>query len=145
MNEIMVREMAEAETPLLVKWLYEHRKTNLVDLTPFRKQQVRVYVATDKTGILCFFPIQMVYSFDALAPQPGLEPFRLARACEEMTKHLKKQAAKENISTVILQPSDARFSAFLQNELHYEPVTRETLQMKFEYEKPTETATCPTA
>lgn len=139
MNEITVREMAKEEAPLLVKYLYEHRKTNQVDLSPFRANQVRVYVAEDNTGILAFFPIQYIYMYGALAPQPGLEPFRLARACAAITEHLKKQAVRENISTVVLLPSDARFSAFLQNELGYEPVSRETLQMKFNYPK-TETA-----
>ena len=141
MNEILVREMTKDETPLLVRWLYEHRTTNKVDLTPFRQNQVRVYVTEDKTGILCFFPIQMYYSFDAAAPRPDLEPFRMARACQAITEHLKKLAVKENIGTVILQPSDARFSEFLQSELGYKLVTRETLQMKFEFSNTsTETA-----
>ena len=132
MNDITIREMNPSETPTLVRWLYEHRDTNLVDLEPFRRNQVRVYVAEDSTGILCFIPIQMYYSFDALAPRPDLAAFRMSKVCEKMTEHLKAQAQKENISTVILQPSDAKFSKFLQDELGYDLVTRETLQMKFD-------------
>lgn len=141
MNEIQIREMDKSEVPLLIKWLCAHRDVNLVDLEPFRRNQVRIYVAEDETGVLCFIPIQMYYSFDALAPRPDLAGFRLARVCEKMTEHLKTQAKEENISTAILQPSDATFSEFLQT-LGYEPVIRETLQMKFNEKKLTETAKC---
>jgi hypothetical protein len=130
MNEITIREMKPEEAPLLVKWLYEHRQVNLVDFEPFRKNQVQIYVAEDKTGILCFIPIMHVYKFDALAPQPELAPFRLAKVCEEMIGFMKEKAAKENVPSIWVQPSDAHFSEFLQ-ERGYDRVERETLCMNF--------------
>jgi hypothetical protein len=143
MNEITIREMRADETPLLVRWLYEYRETNLVDLTPFRKNQVRVYVAEKPDGPVYFFPVRFDYHFDAGAPRPGVSSFELAQAFSAMNEFMKGLAATENVGNAFVEPSDARFSAFLQ-KLGYQPVTRETLQMKFNELKPTETAQCPT-
>lgn len=142
MNEIKIREMKPDETPLLVKWLYEHRKVNFVDLEPYRRNQVQVYVAEDETGILAFIPIVYVYKFDALGPRPGLAAFRLARIFEEMNKFMKDKAAKDNIGLALVQPSDAAFSEFLQSDLiGYEHLECETLFLNFNKNK-SEMAVC---
>ena len=143
MNTITIREMRPEETPLLVKWLYAHRDVNHVDLEPFRRNQVRVYVAEDETGILCFIPVQAVYMYDALAPRPDLGAPRTAKVCAAITEHLKGLAAVENVSNILVRPNDAKFSHFLQG-LGYEETTRETLQMNFnKVTKSTETEQCP--
>ena len=132
MNDIRIREMTADETPLLLKWLYEHRKVTQLDLEVYRKNQVQVYVAEDETGILCFIPIQFLYKFDAIGPRPALAAFRLARTFQAMTEFMKDKAAKENIGAVLLQPSDAAFSEFLQSDtLGYERLERETLVMDY--------------
>lgn len=134
MNNIAIREMTKEETPLLIKWLYERRKVNLVNLEPFRKNQVRIYVASDETGILAFIPIQFVYRYDALATRPGLPSISVSKVCQEMTKFIKEKAEEENIGEIWVQPSDETFSEFLQN-LGYGRVERETLCMNFDAEK----------
>ena len=141
MNDVTVREAVREDIPQMVEWLYAHKTVNEMDLQPFRDNQCRIFVVEDQTGILCYVPVQYLYMFGALAPRPDLAPFRLAKVCSAMTEHLRKQAVAENISTVILQPSDAKFSGFLQSELGYKLVTRETLQMKFDFSNTsTETA-----
>jgi hypothetical protein len=130
MNSITIREMNPSETPLLVKWLLEHKETNQVNFEPFRKNQCQIYVAEDKTGILCFIPIMHIYKFDALAPKPDLAAFRLAKVCEAMTNFMKSKAAKENVNSIWVQPSDVHFSEFLRS-LGYGIVDKETLCMVF--------------
>lgn len=145
MNNIRIREMDAAEMPLFVEWLYAHREVNRFNPEPFRKNQVRIYVAEDESGILCFIPIQFVYMYDALAPRPNLAAFRLARVFQKMSEHLMQEAARENISQVLVQPSDTKFSEFLQTEIGYKPVTQETLQLIFDdFKEKTEPAPCVT-
>lgn len=141
MNSIHIREMLPSETPLLVKWLYEHREVSQLDLEPFRKNQVQIYVAEDETGILCFIPVMYVYKFDAIGPRPALASFRLGRVFKEMTEFMEKKAAKDNIGLVLLQPSDEKFSEFLKTEdLGYEQLSKDTLFMDFN--KKSETTKC---
>ena len=130
MNKVTIREMLSSETPQLVQWLYAHKDVNQVNFETFRKNQVRVYVAEDETGILAFIPIQFVYRYDALAPLPGISSLRLAKACEAMTEFIKNKASEENIGEIWVQPSDIQFSKFLQH-LGYAPITQETLCMHF--------------
>lgn len=141
MNDINIREMLPSEVPLLVKWLYEHKNISQLDLEPFRKNQVQIYVAEDETGILCFIPIMYVYKFDAIGPRPDLASFRLGRVFKKMTDFIKEKAAQENIGAILLQPSDSKFSEFLKTDsLGYETLTRETLFMDFN--KKTESTKC---
>jgi hypothetical protein len=145
MNEIHIREMEKSEIPLLVRWLYRHKDVNQFNLEPFRQNRVRIYVAEDTSGILCFIPIQFVYMYDALAPRPGLAAFRLAKVFQAMSEHLMKEAERENIGQVLAQPNDDKFSAFLQEEIGYKLITRETLQLLFSDQKQSmEPATCET-
>lgn len=145
MNNIHIREMEPSETPLFVKWLYAHKAINHFNPKPFRKNQVRVYVAEDESGILCFIPLQFVYMYDAIAPRPDLAAFRLAKVFQKMSEHLMQEAARENISQVLVQPSDAKFSEFLQNEIGYRIVSQETLQLIFDdFKEKTEPAPCVT-
>lgn len=145
MNTIRIREMKISETPLFVEWLYAHKNINHFNPKPFRNNQVRIYVAEDESGILCFIPLQFVYMYDALAPRPNLAAFRLAKVFQKMSEHLMQEAARENISQVLVQPSDSQFSEFLQNEIGYKPVTQETLQLIFDdFKEKTEPAPCVT-
>lgn len=127
---INIREMKKEETPLLVKWLYENRKTNLVNLEPFRKNQCRIFAVEDETGILAFVPIQFVYRYDALAIRPNLSSISISKVCQKMTEFVKEKSKDENIGEIWVQPSDEKFSKFLQN-LGYDKVERETLRMNF--------------
>jgi hypothetical protein len=127
-NEIKIREMDKSETPLLVRWLYLHKETNLVDFEPFRRNQVRIYVAEDPTGILCFIPVRCDFHYDAIGPRPDLADFRLARAFQAMNEFLVRQAKEDNVGKIVAEPSDTRFSAFLQNELGFKENTRTVLE-----------------
>jgi hypothetical protein len=131
MTEIKIREMRADETPLLVKWLYKHRETNLVDLEVFRKNQVRIFVAEDEEGVICFIPIQAIYMYDALAPRPDIKPEQLASAFANMNTFLWKLAREENVGKVLVQPSDKKFSEFIQRHFDFVPVIRETLELNF--------------
>lgn len=143
MNTIHIREMKSSETPLFVEWLYAHRDVNHFNPEPFRKNQVRIYVAEDESGILCFIPLQFVYMYDALAPRPNLAAFRLAKVFQKMSEHLMQVAAQENIRQVFVQPSDAKFSEFLKEEIGYETVNQETLRLVFDdFKEKTESVIC---
>lgn len=131
MNKVKIREMLPDETPTLVRWLYKHRETNLVDLEPFRKNQVKVFVAYDEVGIICFIPIRAIYLFDALAPNPGAGETELALAFKAMQQYLIEDAKEYNVSKALVQPSDPKFSKFIQRHFAYTPVTRETLEFNF--------------
>jgi hypothetical protein len=131
MNKAKIREMTEDETPLLVRWLYKHRETNLVDLEPFRKNQVKVFVAEDEFGVICFIPIRAIYLFDALAPNPGAGEAELAMAFKAMQEYLIEDAKEHNVSKALVQPSDAKFSKFIQKHFNYSPIVRETLEFNF--------------
>src|SRR5271154_3094378 len=123
MTPIKIREMRSDETPLLVRWLYEYRKTNLVDMEPFRKNQMRIFVAEQGSEIVCFIPVRMVYWYDALAPNPEVDNGRLASAFSAMHDYLLQDAKENNVGKAYVQPNDAKFSEFIQQHFDFLPVT----------------------
>jgi hypothetical protein len=140
MNKTTIREMLPSETPLLVKWLYAHKDVNQVDLEVFRRGQVRIFVAEKDEKIVYFMPIKSVYWFEAGAPNPEATPSEIGQAFSAMNDFLIARAREENVSTVFVQPSDEKFSNFVQTHFNYEPVTRPTLEFNFNAAQ--ETAKC---
>ena len=140
MNPVTIREMKASETPLLIEWLYVHKDVNQVDFEHFRRNQVKVYVAEDSHGIICFIPIRLVYMFDAIAPQPNLETNKFALVCKAMMEELENVAKEMNVPEVWVQPSDDKFSMFLKKHFGFIKVTRNTLVKSFN--EPQESAKC---
>ena len=116
--------MRADETPLFVRWLYEHKDVNLFDATPFRKNQVKIYVAEDESGILNFIPVHLVFHFGSLAPRPDLEPYKQVKCFQAMQEYMLAEAQKNNMSYMFVVPSDVQFADFLEEmKWEYEPKT----------------------
>lgn len=131
MNEINIREMRKEETPLFVKWLCAHKETNKVseeDLEILRKNQAKILVAEDETGILNFIPIRVVYEYGALAPKPGLSDITQTRIVLKMQDYMLSECQKHNIPGVLLSPNDQRFEKCLK-KLGWTEVTSKTLKL----------------
>jgi hypothetical protein len=134
MMGVTVREMTKEETPLLAKWLYAHRDVNRVDLEPFRRNQVKIYVMEDETGIICFIPSSTVILLGALAPRPGVESDRLKSAFYAMDEFLAAKAREDNIQMTLVQPNDTNFAAFLKNKLKFDSFVPEILYLNYNQE-----------
>jgi hypothetical protein len=140
MTRINIREMRSSETLLLKSWLFQHRETNLVDMEPFVKGQVRVFVAEQDDEIVAFIPVRAVFWYDALAPNPDADPQQLASAFSAMHDYLINEAKEKNVSKVYVQPNDAKFSEFIQQHFDFSPVSHQTLE--FNFNKVAEPAKC---
>jgi hypothetical protein len=129
MKFVKIREMEKSEIPIMQRWVYEHRAVNQVDWEVFRRGQVRIYAAENEFGVICYIPVRIDYHFDALGPRPGVASSDLASAFAAMNEFLDRQAKEAKvISRIWVQPSDGKFSKFIQKHFGYKLVTRETLE-----------------
>jgi hypothetical protein len=113
MKEITIREMRPDETPLFITWLYANRGTNKFDPEPFRKNQVKIYVAENETGILNFFPVHLVFLFGANSPKPDMAPITQTRCILAFKNFMIEKCKELNISDMYVQPSDVHYADVL--------------------------------
>jgi hypothetical protein len=113
MTEIKIREMLPSETPLFVQWLYANREKNLFDAEPFRRNQVKIYVAENDTEILNFFPVHITFLLGANAPKPDMASITQTRCILAFREFMIKKCKELNVSDFYVQPSDVHYADVL--------------------------------
>ena len=114
MKEITIRELRPDETPLFVKWLYANREINKFDPEPFRRNQVKIYVAENDTEILNFFPVHITFLLGANSPKPDMAPITQTRCILAFREFMIKKCHELNVSDFYVQPSDVHYADVLK-------------------------------
>jgi hypothetical protein len=102
-----------AESKLFIQWLYDQRELNKFNPRLITYEQVLVFTLFDGTGILGFMTVGVDLVADCWCFRPDLGDGDKARALKSAQHFLVAKAFEQNVSTVLIRPSDERYGAFI--------------------------------
>jgi hypothetical protein len=110
-------------------WLYENRDKNNFDPAVFTNNQSKIFCAFDSDGVIAYFPVSVSLYYGALAPLPGVDDGRLARAMDALAHVLVYRAFEDGIADIFVQPNDERFADFLRKQGNFRDAKQPVLQL----------------
>ena len=107
---VTVGDMTEQDKENFVKWSYEYRATNLMDVNVLSYPRTIMLIAEDEDGPILFVTVQPVLLLDSLTPRPETSPRKKALALYKISELLKQVSKDSNIPEEYLFTQDTAYA-----------------------------------
>jgi hypothetical protein len=114
----------------LAEYLYANREKNRFDPEIFKRDQVKIYVAFDDSGVVGFIPVVNGNQVESLAFRPGLSPITEAKALQAWQHVFVYHAFENNIPDAFFVTFDETVQEFA-GRYGWKPVVVPMLNLRF--------------